>query len=79
MCLVAHWPREALEDTAYGDHRSPGLPDGRYGILREAVDATRPVRESQGARAALKVIGRQLREAGTERYRTGAPVPDPWR
>ncbi|MBL3667766.1 hypothetical protein JL475_17585 [Streptomyces sp. M2CJ-2] len=77
--LVAHWSREVLEGTPYGDHQSTGLSDGPYATLREAVDAARPVRKRQVPRAAHAVIVRQVREACAERYRTGAPDPDPRR
>lgn len=77
--LLAHWPREVLEGTACGDHRPTGLSRGPHDILREAVDAARPVRKRQVPQADHAVIGRQAREACTEQHRTGTPGPDPWR
>ncbi|GAB3174378.1 hypothetical protein [Streptomyces incanus] len=71
--IVAHRAREVLDGTAYGDRRSAGLPNGRYDILRDAVDAARPVRGRQGTSAAHDVIGRHVREACAERHRTGGP------
>ncbi|MEF9903154.1 hypothetical protein [Streptomyces sp. P9-A2] len=78
MCarIVAHWACEVLDGSAYGGYRSTGLSNGRYGILRDAVDAARPVREHQGASAARDVISRHVREACAERHRTGGPDED---
>ncbi|MGY0066688.1 hypothetical protein ACWZEH_07620 [Streptomyces sp. QTS137] len=77
--IVTHWAREALDGTAYGDYQSMGLSNGQYDILRDAVDAARPTRERQGASAAHDVIGRHVREACAERYRTGGPDEGAWR
>lgn len=79
MRLLAHWSREVLEGPAYGDHQSTGLSNGQDDILREAVDAARPVRKRQVPQVEQAVIDRQACEACTGRYRTGTPGPDPWR
>ncbi|MFD3732340.1 hypothetical protein [Streptomyces sp. NPDC058632] len=77
--IVAHWAREVLDGTTYGDYQSMGLSNGQYDILRDAVDAARPVRERRGAAAAHDVIARHVRKACAERYRTGGPDEGAWR
>ncbi|WAX82055.1 hypothetical protein HUV60_025855 [Streptomyces sp. KMM 9044] len=78
--IVTHWAREVLDGTSYGDYQSMGLSNGQYDILRDAVDAARPVRERQGTPAAHGVIGRHVRGACAERYRTGGPADEgAWR
>ncbi|MFE9921460.1 hypothetical protein ACFYQA_07725 [Streptomyces sp. NPDC005774] len=77
--IVAHWAREVLDGSAYGDYQSMGLSNGQYEILRDAVAAARPVRERQGAAAAHDVIARHVREACAERHRTGGPDEGAWR
>ncbi|GAB2774324.1 hypothetical protein GCM10027073_03820 [Streptomyces chlorus] len=81
MCarIVAHWAREVLDGTAYGDYQSMGLSNGQYDILRDAVHAARPVRERQGTAAAHNVIVRHVRGACAERHRTGGPDEGAWR
>ncbi|MEU2976911.1 hypothetical protein ABZ678_07810 [Streptomyces hirsutus] len=72
--VVAHWARDV-----HGDYRSMGLSNGQYAILRDAVDAARPVRERQGTAAAHDVIGRHVDEACAARHRTGGPGEGAWR
>lgn len=77
--IVAHWAREVLDGTAYGDYQSMGLSNGQYDILRDAVTAARPVRERQGTAAAHDVIVRHVGEACAARHRAGGPDEGAWR
>lgn len=81
MCarIVAHWAREVLDGTAYGDYQSMGLSNGQYDILRDAVDAAHLVRERRGTAAAHDVIDRHVREACAERHHAGGPDEGAWR
>ncbi|MEV6118002.1 hypothetical protein AB0L59_37440 [Streptomyces sp. NPDC052109] len=76
--LVAHWSREVLDGTTYGDYQSMGLSTGQYEILRDIVDAARTVKRRQGEAAAAELIDRQTRRACTDRYRHGAPTEGSW-
>ncbi|WEO98048.1 hypothetical protein A6P39_030720 [Streptomyces sp. FXJ1.172] len=76
--LVAHWSREVLDGTTYGDYQSMGLSNGEYEILRGVVDAARPVRRRQGTSAADELIVRRASAACDGRYRHGAPSESPW-
>ncbi|MGW0081752.1 hypothetical protein [Streptomyces sp. NPDC003393] len=77
--IVAHWARQVLDGTTYGDYQSMGLSNGQYEILRRVVDAARPVKRRQGARAADELINRQARAGCADRYRGGGPSEGPWR
>ncbi|MFJ4579783.1 hypothetical protein [Streptomyces echinatus] len=76
--IVAHWSREALDGGTYGDYQSMGLSNGQYDILRDVVDAARPVRRRQGTAAANRLIDRQARAGCAARYRHGTPSAGPW-
>ncbi|QHA09570.1 hypothetical protein GQF42_12935 [Streptomyces broussonetiae] len=76
--LVAHWSREVLDGTTYGDYQSMGLSNGEYEILRDVVNAARSMKRRQGAGGAGELIDRQARSACAERYRYGAPSESPW-
>ncbi|OQR65205.1 hypothetical protein B6E66_05305 [Streptomyces maremycinicus] len=76
--IVAHWSREVLDSTAYGDYQSMGLSNGQYEILRTVVDAARAVRKSQGADAADELIDREAGRGCADRYRSGGPTEGPW-
>ncbi|MES9522132.1 hypothetical protein [Streptomyces capoamus] len=76
--LVVHWSREVLDGDSYGDYQSMGLSNGQYEILRDVVDAARPLRHRQGRPAADELITRQARAGCTERYRHGTPSSGPW-
>ncbi|WP_242432481.1 hypothetical protein [Streptomyces sp. Root1310] len=76
--VVAHWSREVLDSTAYGDYQSMGLSNGQYEILRTVVDAARTVKKRQGADAADELIGREAAEGCADRYRSGGPTEGPW-
>jgi hypothetical protein len=76
---VGYWARETLDGgEPYGDYQSMGLSNRQYGILREAGDAARVRERDQGAPATDELIGRQVRRAGAEGYRDGAPGVGPW-
>ncbi|MFJ4520390.1 hypothetical protein ACIP4Y_05460 [Streptomyces sp. NPDC088810] len=76
--LITYWSREVLDGDSYGDYQSMGLSHGQYEILRDVVDAARPVKHRQGSALADKLIVRQARTACTERYRHGTPSGGPW-
>ncbi|TQJ48337.1 hypothetical protein OHU34_31510 [Streptomyces sp. NBC_00080] len=76
--IVAHWSREVLDSTAYGDYQSMGLSNGQYEILRTVVDAARAVKQRQGPDAADELIGREAAEGCARRYRSGGPTEGPW-
>ncbi|MGW0873763.1 hypothetical protein ACWD3Z_25165 [Streptomyces sp. NPDC002740] len=76
--IVAHWSREVLDSTAYGDYQSMGLSNGQYEILRNVVDAARAAKRSQGADAADELIDRAAGEGCADRYRSGGPTGGPW-
>ncbi|MFI2199424.1 hypothetical protein ACH47Z_01305 [Streptomyces sp. NPDC020192] len=76
--LIAHWSRKVLDGTTYGDYQSMGLSTGQFEILRDVVDAARVVKRRQGEPAADELIGRQARQACTERYRYGTPTGGSW-
>ncbi|MEU6774334.1 hypothetical protein [Streptomyces sp. NPDC046759] len=76
--LVAHWSREVLDGTTYGDYQSMGLSTGQFEILRHVVGAARAVKRRQGDAAAGKLIDRQARDACAERYRHGTPTEGSW-
>lgn len=76
--LVVHWSREVLDGDSYGDYQSMGLSNGQYEILRDVVDAARPLRHRHGRAAADELIARQARAGCTERYRHGTPSSGPW-
>lgn len=76
--IVAHWSREVLDSTAYGDYQSMGLSNGQYEILRTVVDAARTAKKRQGADAADELIGREAAEGCARRYRSGGPTEGPW-
>ncbi|MCX5370645.1 hypothetical protein [Streptomyces sp. NBC_00103] len=76
--IVAHWSREVLDSTAYGDYQSMGLSNGQYEILRTVVDAARAAKKRQGADAADELIGREAAEGCARRYRSGGPTEGPW-
>ncbi|MYR43784.1 hypothetical protein GTW67_17580 [Streptomyces sp. SID5910] len=76
--VVTHWSREVLEGGTYGDYQSMGLSNRQYDILREVVDAARPVRREQGARAAEELTDRLTRARCAERYAGGGPTGGPW-
>ncbi|MGW0839999.1 hypothetical protein ACWD26_07520 [Streptomyces sp. NPDC002787] len=67
----------------YGDHRSMGLqqsmglPNGRYDILREVVDAARTERRRPGP-AAERPTDRREHPGGPEWRRAGGPGDGPW-
>ncbi|MEV5901930.1 hypothetical protein, partial [Streptomyces sp. NPDC052127] len=65
--IVAHWSREVLDSTAYGDYQSMGLSNGQYEILRTVVDAARAAKKRQGADAADELIGREAAEGCARR------------
>jgi hypothetical protein len=77
--VVAHWAREVLGGGTYGDYQSMGLSNRQYDILREVVDAARPVRREQGDRAAGESIDRRTRARCAERHGTGGADKGPWR
>ena len=77
--VVAHWSREVLDGGTYGDYQSMGLSNRQYDILREVVDAARPVRREQGDRAAHELIDRRTRARCAERHGDGGAGKDPWR
>ncbi|GGQ47959.1 hypothetical protein [Streptomyces flaveolus] len=77
--VVAHWSREVLDGGTYGDYQSMGLSNRQYDILREVVDAARPVRREQGDRAADELIDRRTRARCAERYSGGGASRGPWR
>ncbi|MFI5961779.1 hypothetical protein ACIA8J_06390 [Streptomyces asoensis] len=76
--VVAHWAREVLDSTSYGDYQSMGLSNGQYDILRTVVDAARTARKHQGASAADELIDRETSERCAARYRPGSPTEGPW-
>ncbi|MEU9474947.1 hypothetical protein [Streptomyces sp. NPDC048191] len=76
--LVAHWSREVLDGTTYGDYQSMGLSTGQFEILRDIVDAARAVKRRQGAAAARELIDRRARRDCAERYRHGTPTGGSW-
>ncbi|MFE7934915.1 hypothetical protein ACFU6S_40590 [Streptomyces sp. NPDC057456] len=76
--IVAHWSREVLDSTTYGDYQSMGLSNGQYEILRTVVDAARAAKRSQGADAADELIDREAGEGCANRYRSGGPTEGPW-
>ncbi|WP_318218135.1 hypothetical protein [Streptomyces sp. SCL15-6] len=77
--VVAHWSREVLNGGTYGDYQSMGLSNRQYDILREVVDAARPVRREQGDRAADELIDRRTRARCAEHYGDGGAGKGPWR
>ncbi|MFI2409514.1 hypothetical protein [Streptomyces sp. NPDC018947] len=77
--VVSHWAREVLAGGTYGDYQSMGLSNRQYDVLREAVDAARPVRREQGDRAAGQVIDRITRDRCAGHHRGGGPGQGPWR
>ncbi|MER7191142.1 hypothetical protein [Streptomyces flaveolus] len=77
--VVAHWSRKVLDGGTYGDYQSMGLSNRQYDILREVVDAARPVRREQGDRAADELIDRRTRARCAERYGDGGAGKGPWR
>ncbi|MFD8272700.1 hypothetical protein [Streptomyces flaveolus] len=77
--VVAHWSREVLDGDTYGDYQSMGLSNRQYDILREVVDAARPVRREQGDRAADELIDHRTRARCAERYGDGGAGKGPWR
>ncbi|MFD9395778.1 hypothetical protein ACFWBB_35080 [Streptomyces sp. NPDC060000] len=76
--IVAHWSREVLDSTTYGDYQSMGLSNGQYEILRTVVDAARAAKKRQGAEAADELIDREAAEGCADRYRSGTPTEGPW-
>ncbi|MFI1417971.1 hypothetical protein ACH4VX_08245 [Streptomyces sp. NPDC020731] len=76
--IVGHWSREVLDGRGYGDHRSMGLSDGRYGIPREVVASARAA-ERQGAVDTGRSTDREAREGCVARYRAGGPDEGPRR
>ncbi|MET8168978.1 hypothetical protein ABZT34_32795 [Streptomyces sp. NPDC005329] len=76
--IVAHWSREVLDSTTYGDYQSMGLSNGQYEILRTVVDTARAVKRSQGADAADELIDREAGKGCANRYRSGGPTEGPW-
>ncbi|MEU5333788.1 hypothetical protein AB0G51_10690 [Streptomyces asoensis] len=76
--VVAHWAREVLDSTSYGDYQSMGLSNGQYDILRTVVDAARTARKHQGPSAADELIDRETAERCAARYRPGSPTEGPW-
>ncbi|MGW0880775.1 hypothetical protein [Streptomyces sp. NPDC002671] len=76
--IVAHWARKVFDSGTYGDYQSMGLSNGQYEILRDVVDAARPVERRQGAAAADRLIDRQARRACARRYLHGVPSGGPW-
>ncbi|MEV1069373.1 hypothetical protein [Streptomyces sp. NPDC050263] len=76
--IVAHWSREVLDGTSYGDYQSMGLSNGQYEILRTVVDAARAAKKTQGADAADELIDREAREGCIDWYRSGGPGEGPW-
>ncbi|MET7655042.1 hypothetical protein [Streptomyces sp. NPDC005486] len=76
--IVAHWSREVLDGTTYGDYQSMGLSNGQYEILRTVVDAARTAKKRHGAEAADELIGRRAGEGCAARYRSGGPGKGPW-
>lgn len=76
--IVAHWSREVLDGTTYGDYQSMGLSNGQFDILRTVVDAARAAEKTQGADAADELIDREAREGCVDRYRSGGPDEGPW-
>ncbi|MDR6978212.1 hypothetical protein J2X68_004937 [Streptomyces sp. 3330] len=76
--IVAHWSREVLDSTAYGDYQSMGLSNGQYEILRTVVDAARAVKKRQGTAAADELIDREAAGGCADRYRSGGPTEGPW-
>ncbi|MFG3151322.1 hypothetical protein ACGF7W_04660 [Streptomyces sp. NPDC048219] len=77
--VVTHWSREVLDGGTYGDYQSMGLSNRQYDILREVVEAARPVRREQGARAAGELIDRRTRARCTGRHGDGGAGGGPWR
>ncbi|MET8568613.1 hypothetical protein [Streptomyces sp. NPDC004783] len=77
--VVSHWAREVLAGGTYGDYQSMGLSNRQYDVLREAVDAARPVRREQGDRAAGQLIDRITRDRCAGHHRGGGPGQGPWR
>src|SRR5438128_583990 len=47
--VVSYWSRKVLDSNTYGDYQTMGLSNGQYDILRNVVDAARPVKKHQGA------------------------------
>ncbi|WP_406009564.1 hypothetical protein OG440_28115 [Streptomyces sp. NBC_00637] len=76
--IVAHWAREVLDSTTYGDYQSMGLSNGQYEILRAVVDAARAAKKRQGADSADELIDREAARRCADRYRSGAPTEGPW-
>ncbi|MFD9432505.1 hypothetical protein [Streptomyces sp. NPDC060002] len=76
--IVAHWSREILDSTTYGDYQSMGLSNGQYEILRTVVGAARTAKKRQGAEAADELIDREAAEGCADRYRSGTPTEGPW-
>ncbi|QJT06788.1 hypothetical protein G9272_12575 [Streptomyces asoensis] len=77
--IVAHWSRQVLDSTTYGDYQSMGLSNGQYEILRTVVDAARAAKKRQGADAADELIDREAAGGCADRYRSGGPTEGPWR
>ncbi|WP_330345570.1 hypothetical protein OHA09_26555 [Streptomyces longwoodensis] len=76
--VVAHWSREVLDGTTYGDYQSMGLSNGQYEILRDVVDEARAEKGRAGAAAADALIDRRAREGCVAWYRSGGPGEGPW-
>lgn len=76
--MVAHWSREVLDGTTYGDYQSMGLSNGQYEILRDVVDEARAEKGRAGAAAADALIDRRAREGCVAWYRSGGPGEGPW-
>ncbi|MEU3286868.1 hypothetical protein [Streptomyces longwoodensis] len=76
--VVAHWSREVLDGTTYGDYQSMGLSNGQYEILRNVVDEARAEKGRAGAAAADALIDRRAREGCVAWYRSGGPGEGPW-
>ncbi|WP_151478370.1 hypothetical protein [Streptomyces albicerus] len=76
--IVAHWSREVLDSSTYGDYQSMGLSNGQYEILMAVVDAARAEKKRAGEQAAQRLIDRRARERCEERYRDGGPSGGPW-
>ncbi|MET9115140.1 hypothetical protein ABZX38_13130 [Streptomyces longwoodensis] len=76
--VVAHWSREVLDGTTYGDYQSMGLSNGQYEILRDVVDEARAEKRRAGAAAAGALIDRRARAGCVAWYRSGGPGEGPW-
>ncbi|MFV0136602.1 hypothetical protein ACLGIH_25915 [Streptomyces sp. HMX87] len=80
VTIVGHWSRELLDGDSYGDYQSMGLSNRQYDILREVLDAARPVKGRQGVGAAEELIDRRTREECARAHRDGGPsTGGPWR